>query len=125
MLHVHFVSSTEGWWDFSIIKIFGHVIGIKNQQIFSDIKTCQCHVIIFLSCFPIVFLYLVLLLLYIWFYSRTIDLCDDIEKIVGSRPRSSKKCSIYHWNLNRITANCFVETAYFKKNVIFSNLRFT
>ena len=30
MLHAHLVSSTGGWWEFSIIKIFGY--NNKNQE---------------------------------------------------------------------------------------------
>ena len=49
----------------------------------------------------------------IWLYTRKIDLSGEIEKNLGPRLNSSQHFSIFHWNLNSITAHSYVKISQF------------
>ena len=46
---------------------------------------------------------------HIWVCSILITLSDDIEKNPGTKPSSYDKFSIFHWNLNSISAHDFIK----------------
>ena len=54
---------------------------------------------------------LVMFMRYIWVYSITIKMSGDIEMNPGSKPSSCNKFSIYHWNLNSISAHNFIKVS--------------
>ena len=44
-----------------------------------------------------------------WLYNIFIKLCDDVEENPGPKPSSKQIFSIYHWNLNSISAHNYIK----------------